>query len=421
MKLHFHPIGKRIIKSAVGVMLCYVVFLLRGRTGLPFYSMLAVLQCMQPYTDKTVTMAIQRSTGTLVGAFYGLIALLLEIYAFPCYDTPLGYLLNALMIVPVLYTPVTLGKKSAAYFSTVVYLSITVNHIADSNPFIFVLNRVLDTFIGIAIGIIVNNARLPHKKVKNKLFVADIDEMLSPMTEEMSAYSRVELNRILDDGANFTVVTMRTPASLMKPLGDIRLRLPAVVMNGAALYDIRENTYVKAYIISNNTCEKVRKMIHAAGMNCFTNALRGDRLMIYYDELANDAEKSIYESLKKSPYRLYVNLPVPPEDKVIYLMMIDKTEKIVDFYNKLNESEFGAHLKIITYPSNDYKGYAYIKIYNKNADRTRMVEFLMNEYNINEVEKVSAPAENKHGKNLNGIVKSLKKKFEPIWFLKSKS
>ena len=421
MKLHFHPIGKRIIKSAVGVMLCYAVFLLRGRTGLPFYSMLAVLQCMQPYTDKTVTMAIQRSTGTLVGAFYGLIALLLEIYAFPCYDTPLGYLLNALMIVPVLYTPVTLGKKNAAYFSTVVYLSITVNHIADSNPFIFVLNRVLDTFIGIAIGIIVNNARLPHKKVKNKLFVADIDEMLSPGTEEMSAYSRVELNRILDDGANFTVVTMRTPASLMKPLGDIRLRLPAVVMNGAALYDIRENTYVKAYIISNNTCEKVRKMIHDAGMNCFTNALRGDRLMIYYDELANDAEKSIYESLKKSPYRSYVNLPVPPEDKVIYLMMIDKTEKIVDFYNKLNESEFGAHLKIITYPSNDYKGYAYIKIYNKNADRTRMVEFLMNEYNINEVEKVSAPAENKHGKNLNGIVKSLKKKFEPIWFLKSKS
>ena len=112
---------------------------------------------------------------------------------------------------------------------------------------------------------------------------------------------------------------------------------------------------------------------------------------------------------------------MPPEDKVIYLMMIDKTEKIVDFYNKLNESEFGAHLKIITYPSNDYKGYAYIKIYNKNADRTRMVEFLMNEYNINEVEKVSAPAENKHGKILNGIVKSLKKKFEPIWFLKSKS
>lgn len=423
MKLSFHHIGLRIVKSSVGVLLCYIVSYLRVLTGLPpglpFYSMLAVLQCMQPYTDKTVSIAIQRGTGTLVGAFYGLVTILTEIYVFSIYNSMWGYIVNGLMIIPVIYTTVVFNKKNASYFSCVVFLSIVVNHIADANPFMFVLDRVLDTFIGIAIGILVNRARLPRRKVLDRLFIADMDDMLEPVTEEPAAFSRVELNRMLDDGLNFTVVTMRTPASLMKPLSDIHLKLPAVVMNGAALYDIKENTYVKAYIISNNTCEKVREKLREAGMNCFTNALRGDRLMIYYDKLENEPEKKIYKSLRKSPYRAYVNLPAPPEDKTIYLMAIAETERVKAFCEEFAASGLGKGLKLVSYPSDDYKGFSYIKIYNKNADSRRMVEYLLDEYKLSadDVIKADKPASGK--RNLNAVVRTLKKRFEPFILQKS--
>ncbi len=411
MKLDFKNarIGSRIIKSAVGVMLCYAVYLLRGRSGLPFYSMLAVLWCIQPYTDKSLLMAAQRTVGTLIGAFYGLITILIEIYVFPIYENVAGYLVNALMLIPVLFTTVVLKKKNASYFSCVVFLSITVNHITDSNPFLFVMNRVIDTFIGIAIGLVVNLARLPRRKIKDCLFIAELDDMLSENTEELQPYTVVELNRMIKEGLKFTIVTMRTPASLMKPLSDIQLNLPVVAMNGAVLYDIKENSYIRAYVISQETCKILHEMISSAGVNCFTNALRGDSLMIYYDKLENYAETAIFETLKKSPYRNYVNLDVPPEDKIIYLMTIDTEEKISALYKTISESEIGKTLKILCYPSNDYKGFSYIKIYNKNADKDYMIKYLSE---LCGVQKVIPIKTQKHG--LNGIARELKRAFEPL-------
>lgn len=396
-------------------MLCYVVYLLRGKSGIPFYSMLAVLWCIQPYTDKTFSMALQRTVGTLIGAAYGLITILLEIYILPVYDNILGYMINAAMIIPVLYTTVLLNKRNASYFSCVVFLSITVIHLMDNNPFIFVLNRVLDTFIGIGIGIAVNAARLPRRKVTNRLFVAELDDMLSPITEELQPYTTIELNRMLDKGLKFTIVTMRTPASLMKPLSDLHLNLPVVVMNGAALYDIKENSYVKAYVISNYTCERIREIISAENMNCFTNAIRDDTLMIYYDKLENEAEKSIYSELKKSPYRNYVNLSPPPEDRVIYLMVVDTSEKISTLYKRISESEVSALVKILCYPSDDYRGYSYIKIYNKNADKEKMLQILSEIFGKTETVTIEAISDKKPEKrSLNDIARELKKSFEPL-------
>lgn len=409
-RYHLPPVGNRIIKSAVGVLLCWCVYLLRGRSGIPFYSMLAALWCIQPYITKTMSMALQRTIGTFIGAVFGLFTIVLEIYAFNIYDQPLGFLVVALMIIPVIYTTVLIKRPNASYFSCVVYLSITVIHMTDENPFMFVLNRVLDTFIGIAVGMIVNSARLPRRRITDTLFTAELDDMLSPISEQLSPFSKVELNRMLSDGLKFTLVTMRTPASLISILSDVELKLPVVVMNGAALYDFRSNSYVKAYIISGDTCEKIRSIVNEAGMNVFTNALCDDSLVIYYDHLENEAEQAIFSSLKKSPYRNYVNRKPQPEDRVIYLMIVDSSEKIANLYEQLVQSEVGQNLKIITYPSQDYPGHSYIKIYNRNAGKQHMTDILCREYGI---EKCSAITAN-GSRSMNSIAHNLKHSFEPL-------
>lgn len=410
------PVGSRIIKSAVGVLLCWCVYLLRGRTGIPFYSMLAALWCIQPYINKTMSMALQRTIGTFIGAAFGLITIVLEIYAFNIYDQPLGFLIVALMIIPVIYTTVLIKRPNASYFSCVVFLSITVIHMTDENPFMFVLNRVLDTFIGIAVGMLVNSARLPRRRITDTLFTAELDDMLSPISEQLTPFSKVEINRMLSEGLNFTLVTMRTPASLMDIVSDVELKLPVVVMNGAALYDFRNNSYVKTYIISGDTCEKARNIINNAGMNVFTNALCDDSLVIYYDRLENEAEKAIFTSLKKSPYRNYINRKPQPEDRVIYLMMVDQSDRISALYDQLVHSEVGQLLKMITYPSQDYPGYSYIKIYNRNAGKQHMTEIMCREYGI---EKCSTVAAN-GSRSMNSIARNLKHSFEPLIFKRSK-
>ena len=419
LKKHFPPIGKRIIKSAIGVALCFAVYMLRGKRGIPFYSMLAVLWCVQPYIGKTRTMALQRTMGTLNGAFFGLISILIEIYLLDVYNTFWGYVITSAMIIPVIYTTIVLNKKNASYFSCVVFLSITVMHITDSNPFIFVLNRVIDTFIGIAIGVLINSARLPRKKICDTLFVAELDDMITPVNEQLSPYSKVEINRMLDDGFKFTIATMRTPASLMKPMDEVKLNLPVIVMNGAALYDLHEKTYLKAYVISPETSEKIIQTIKSENLNCFVNALCDDTLIIYYDKLENSAEKNIFSTLKKSPYRNYINRAPSSDDRVIYIMIIDETPKIQSFYEKLKNTELGKKLKILCYPSDDYKGFSYIKIYNKNAEKQNMIQYLANDISVKSVLTVGTREENDiktKSDNFNSIVKTLKSKFEPLFF-----
>ena len=72
------PIGMRIIKSSIGVLLGFIIYLIRGRQGAPFYTALSVLWCMQPYTSNAKANAIQRTIGTFIGAFFGLIMILVR-------------------------------------------------------------------------------------------------------------------------------------------------------------------------------------------------------------------------------------------------------------------------------------------------------------------------------------------------------
>lgn len=194
-------IGARIIKSGIGVLICMLIYFLRGNEGMPFYSALAVLWCMRAYNSETKDMAIQRIIGTFIGAVYGLIVLLV-IKTFESINIIAVYSICSLMIIPIIYTTVLINKKNASFFSCVVFLSITITHSFDSNPYIFVLNRVLDTFIGIFVGVALNFVN-PHRKRDNEtLFISGIDAVLVTHDDTMIPYNKVELNRLISEGAN---------------------------------------------------------------------------------------------------------------------------------------------------------------------------------------------------------------------------
>lgn len=382
-KFHLPHIGMRMTKSCIAVFLCYIVYLLRGRQGIVFYSQLAVLWCIQPYVDTSLKKALQRTVGTFVGAFFGLIIVLLNYYVLEDLSASYGlviellqYIIISLMIIPIIQTTLFLHQKDAAYFSCVVFLSIVVIHLADVHPLLFVWNRVSDTMIGIIIGVLVNSFHLPHKKRYDLLFISGLDHTLLTAQENMSSYSKIELNQMLDDGVNFTISTMRTPAALMAPLKGVRLNLPVIAMDGAVLYDIKEKKYLKSYVVSyTKTCELVN-FIRCYDVQCFINVIMEDILVIYHKELKNKAEMDIYSRLYSSPYRNYLYADLPEGSNCIYLMSIDKTEKINTLYQALIKDGYAEQLKILHYPSTDYTGYSYLKIYNKNAEKENMIKYL---------------------------------------------
>lgn len=419
-KIQLPRVGMRIVKSAIAVFLCFVFYSFFRSNGIIFYSQLAAIWCIQPQWENTRSKALQRTVGTLTGAVFGLFVLLIDkrLMATGLGGELIYELLVALTIIAVIYVTLLLHKKDASYFSCVVFLSIVVNHIGDANPYVFVFNRVMDTMIGIIIGMLVNTAHLPRRKERDILFISGMDDALLESDHRLSPYSIVELNRMLADGANFTVSTMRTPASLIEPLRGIHLKLPVIAMDGAVMYDLTKNEYLHAYVISLETAQKLRVFLEGFEVNYFMNLILDNMLVIQYQELKNEAETDIYNKLHTSPYRNYTTMELLPEAQCIYFMTIQPREQIDRIYEEFQQRDDFKKLRISRYDSDDYPGYAYIKIYNENATRENMIAYLRKETGLEHIVTFGS-IEGKYDILVkecdhNKVVKTLKRMYEPL-------
>ena len=72
-------IGQRILKTTLAVFLCLLIYLLRGYQGQDMRTEAAItaIICMQPYIRDTRNYAVNRFTGTIIGAAWGLLLLIL--------------------------------------------------------------------------------------------------------------------------------------------------------------------------------------------------------------------------------------------------------------------------------------------------------------------------------------------------------
>ncbi|MFV0350743.1 MAG: HAD hydrolase family protein [Oscillospiraceae bacterium] len=379
-KFRLPPLGMRIIKSAVAVALCFGVFYLRGESGIPFYSALAALWCMQPYVKSTWNMAKQRTWGTFLGAALALPVVLLVLEVEKNNWVPniqlFNFAISSLMLIPLIYLTVLLRKGNASYFTCVVFLSITVAHMSDANPYLFVVNRVLDTLVGIAVGMLVNVFRLPHRYDKQSLFVSVQDSRLSTIEKNFSPYRQVELNRMIEKGVRFTIATTQTPAALLEVMQGIKLKLPVIAMDGAALYDIENNVYIQSLPLREAETEALLQLFEQNNINCFANQLIERTLLIYYKELQNKAEKDTFEKLRKSPYRNYIQGKPYNNQSMLYIMALEETSKIEEIYAQIQKQPYAQNLKVLTYPSEEYAGYSYIKVYDKKSAKENMIEHL---------------------------------------------
>ena len=189
-------IGKRILKSSLAVFICFLIYLLRNQEGIVFYSCIAAVLCMQQDTSNTQRVAANRVVGTLIGGFCGMAVLLFEKHILP--DVPLyQYALISFMIIPVIYITVLLKKTSASYISCVVFMSVTVSHAADVNPYVFAINRMLDTLIGIAVAYGINCIHLPVRLQKDMLYVSTLDHTLLQEDGRLSPYTRVDRKSVV--------------------------------------------------------------------------------------------------------------------------------------------------------------------------------------------------------------------------------
>lgn len=409
-------IGQRIIKSAVAVLIVYFIYYLRGYQGIPFYSAIGAIQCIQPYRESSKKVMWNRVFGTFNGAFYGLITILIDMHYIQQANQLQYFLLVSFMIIPLMYTSVAFKRADVTYFCCVVYLSITITHIGDEDPILFVLNRIVDTFIGIAVASLVNYVQMPKVRDTNTLFVTGLDETLLTLERKMTPFSLVELNRMIENGLKFTIATESTLATLIESNRGVKLTMPVVVFNGAVLYDIEHNKLLAVKTLEQDVMHGVQQMVHNDNFCCFTSAFVQETLVIYYDEFHNEVEENLYTKLRLSPYRNYHKGEVLEGSQLFYMMAFGELERISELYYKIKHSEYGKSLRMVRMKSKLYPGYVYLKMYDVKCSKKEMLLELQKQLSIEKVTTIGTipgqydvvlPEENE-----NQTVKCVKKLFE---------
>ena len=411
--------GQRIFRTMVAVWLCLLVYVLRGRNGEPLYAALAVLQCIQPYTKTMRHVARKRIIGTLIGATWGLLLLLLEQALLQAgHDEAwIHFTLVGFFTGIVLYFTVLLKVSEAAYFSGVVFLVITIKHAADVSPYVYAFNRTLDTAIGVGLAEIVNRLHLPRVRKTRTLFVSSIGDTILGSDRQLTPYSKVELNRLLDDGAMFTVATSETQATVRELLAGVDLRWPVITMDGAALYDMKTMEYLRTVPMSERQAQRLMHWARAQGLSYFSNSVEENLLVIRYRELANPAMQQLFDVKRKSPYRNYVRTPADLCDRVLYLLILDKTEVIEEAARRLADEPWSGEYRTVMTPALT-EGYSSLKIYDASVSRAAMLRHLQERLRPEETltfgsvpgcyDVVVTSADHNH------MVRELKRRFEPV-------
>lgn len=356
----------RIIKSAISVLLCFIMSILRGPQGIPFYSAIAAILCLQPDLSNSKKVASNRIVGTLIGGVCGMLVLLLERRFIPTNIQLLQYLLVSICIIPLIYITVLTKQTGAAYITCVVFMSVTISHGADVNPYLFALNRILDTLIGIFVSLGVNAFHIPRKKNTNILYVGDLYPFSYGIDKEISVYSKIKINQLIEKGALITFAFPCSPSHFLPLLTDIQCTLPVISMNGATLYDIKNQSYSFSKTIEYNAYQQVVAIIHKHELNCFITCEIHDKLHTYYGDFTNHAEKDFYYSNRKSPLENFVYSAPPKTSSPLMVMVLDTTLNIDILYDELVE-KLTVPLNIIREKDVHTLGYCYLKIY---SDKT---------------------------------------------------
>ena len=376
LKKRVPPVGMRLVKTGIAVLLCFLVNMLRGDADVVFYSHIAAIYCLQDSVTETKKNAANRIVATTVGALYGLVTLLL----FPSLaietmsERMVHGIVISVMVMFVVYTTVLIKQRDTAYFACVVYLSIVVNNLTN-NPYFFAWNRYLDTLIGIVIALLVNSFRLPRERHQNILFVAQLDTALLDRDKKLSGYTRVELNRMIEMGAKFTVVTTHTPGGLSQLLPDIKLSCPVIVMSGAALYDLREKRYVRSCGVPYGRAKEVIEIFRANGMSWLAHVIVEDMLVTYYQKSDNAVYNQRVKEQRLSLHHNYVLRDLPEGEGVVRFQVIDRAERVQALCRELEKREF-ERLRMLTYEADGHPDYTLLEIYDHDALPENMIEYL---------------------------------------------
>lgn len=378
--IHWKPPGQRIIKTSIAVTLCLIFYMFRGYRGetMPAEAAITAIICMQPYVHGSTENALNRLSGTMIGAVWGFLFLLIMML-FPSIGRHRGllYILMGFGTLVSLHSAVLIRQPDASGLAAIVFVCVVIAYPDIENPLDQAFHRILDVLVGTTIAVVVNAVRLPRVKQKNKVFFLPMMYLTNNQFARLSPTVVFRLQNLLQEGANVCLMSKHAPAFQTSQLGNVKINVPMIVMDGAAIYDPNENVYVSTTNINPASSRWLMKRLETMDISYFTYTIHRDRNCIYHHGDMTEREYTVYKNLKRSPYRYYLDDDHFAASDVVCVKVVTDGETADRVQRELESSLEKQKLRSVIRPQSGLDDGCSLYFYALHADMEHAQDHLM--------------------------------------------
>ena len=373
-------IGQRILKTSIAVFLCLLFYWLRGYRGqdMPSEAAITAIICMQPYVRDTRDYALNRFAGSLIGAAWGLLFLLLVLLVpgLASHMLPL-YAVMALGVTASLYTAVVIRKPDVASLAAIVFICVVISFPEIEEPLRQAADRMLGVLVGTVIAIAVNVFRLPRVKRPDRVFFVRTKDLAPDRFSPIPSAAQFRLSYLCRDGAKICLMSEHAPAFFALQISEATPNVPLIVMDGAAIYDMKENAYLSVETLGAKPAEHMKAYLDRLGLSYFLYVVRGNKTCIFHQGSLREEEALIYNRMRSSPYRSYLDGENYEPDEIVYFKMIADETQTEDLFPRLQSVLHSNRLRAVIRPEAGAAGVSALYIYSAKATMRQAENRLM--------------------------------------------
>ncbi len=173
------------------------------------------------------------------------------------------------------------------------------------------------------------------------LYVSDLDGTLLNSNKVVSNYSKNILNNLIKKGVLFTVATARTPGTINDLLSGLNISIPAVLMNGVIIYDMKNKEYLDFKDINKEAIKQILNIVEINNKNIFLYTIEENKLNVYYKNLDLEFDNNYYKERVVSKYKTFIEIDsyrtISEEKDVVNIVIMDKPSVIKEIYNQIKD------------------------------------------------------------------------------------
>lgn len=175
------------------------------------------------------------------------------------------------------------------------------------------------------------------------LYISDMDGTLLGADSRLSQTSARIITDLTRRGANITVATARTPATVEMILAEAATSLPAIVMTGAAMWCRDSKRYINVKYLADDTYRQLMAKCKKYGVNPFRYALPdGKSMQVYHNGFMSEYEQAFVDGrLNLGLKNFHINTPQglkPMLPGVVFFFAMGERERIFALADDLRAS-----------------------------------------------------------------------------------